>query len=447
MHMEPSNQSSYQLLNDMEFCVFDLETTGGNYQTDNIIEIGLVRIKNLKIAEKKSYLINPEIPIPDFIQKLTSITTAKVKDAPTIKEVIDEIVAFMGDAVLIAHNISFDIPFFNSILQRLGRQALANKTICTNLMTKYLMPNLMNTNLHYMSKIFGISHRKAHRALDDALATAELLLTYLDIFIDKKIKKINHLYYPRNRYELDRKHFKASETELDEINACLKKICAPFLITIKGENGVILLSLPCRNSKKEKEYIISLIQELKWETTTVRLLGSFVEAFVHFSRYCSKLEPNTRNDIVSFLWEEHLPDQTPPSKEFNQESTLNPKPTAKTLGDFIVVPHLVPEQYVIYPLLTLHPNSALIFRYPGHQKKLLQYIGSKTNKIINNRLKEQAHHPQMRDFIDQYIHHQKESLFIFSNRPSPNKQNDFLIPLANYLKSIQRPFKFPQEYL
>ena len=101
---------------------FDLETTGGNHDKDGIIEIGLVKIDQLEIVEEKSYLIKPEIKIPDFIQKLTSIRNKDVKDSPKIEEVIEDILEFMGDRILIAHNTSFDIPFFNSVLRRLNKR-------------------------------------------------------------------------------------------------------------------------------------------------------------------------------------------------------------------------------------------------------------------------------------------------------------------------------------
>ena len=190
-------------IKNLSFCVFDLETTGGNHEKDKIIEIGLIKIENLEIVAQKNFLIQPEIKIPEFIQKLTSIGPKEVKNARLIEDVIDDILDFMGDSILVAHNTSFDIPFFNSVLKRLGKPHLTNRNICTNLMTKHLIPNLLNSNLNYMSRIFGIKHKQAHRALDDAKATANLLLKYLHIFIKKNITKINHLYYPRNRYELD----------------------------------------------------------------------------------------------------------------------------------------------------------------------------------------------------------------------------------------------------
>ncbi|MBK23402.1 MAG: hypothetical protein CME70_05290 [Halobacteriovorax sp.] len=432
----------------MSFCVFDLETTGGNHKNDKIIEIGMVKIENLEIIKEADYLIQPEIQIPDFIQKLTSITPEDVEDAPKIEEVIDEILEFMGDSILVAHNTSFDVPFFNSVLRRLGKPELENRSLCTNLMTKYLIPNLMNSNLNYMSKIFEISHRKAHRALDDASATAELLLNYLKIFIDKKIQKINHLYYPRNRYELDRIHFKRDEDN-ETIKKKLTTMRTPGLITFKGENGVILFALPLRNSTKEKEYIATQIDSIDWEMITIRLYGPFLESLVHFSNLFNKLESNIRTEVLKFLWEEHLPSLKMPLKATDEDGPTEPILERK-FGDFVITNHLVPEQMIIFPISSLHQKSCLIFRYPSHKKKLLQYINSKSSRMSNNKLKKIHIHPGLKTFIDTYLKNSKENksdLFIF-NKSIPQKNTDeFIKSLEDFLSNNPNTYNYPKEYI
>ena len=82
---------------------------------------------------------------------------------------------------------SIDIPFLNGVLKKLRLPSLENKVICTNVMTKYMIPDIMSSNLNYMSQIFGIPHSQAHRAIEDARATGRLLLKYMDIFESKNI--------------------------------------------------------------------------------------------------------------------------------------------------------------------------------------------------------------------------------------------------------------------
>lgn len=448
--LSSGDESSFDLINNLEFCVFDLETTGGNHKNDKIIEVGLVKIKNLKIVEQKNFLIQPEIKIPDFIQKLTNITPQDVKTAPVIEDVIEEILSFMGDSILVAHNTSFDVPFFNSVLVRLGRPELQNKSLCTNLMTKYLIPHLMNSNLNYMSKIFQISHNHAHRALDDAIATAELLLIYLNIFIDKGIQKINHLYYPRNRYELDRANFKKTD-DIELIKKKLNSLKSPYLWTLKGENGIILHALPCRASQSEKEYLLSKLETMDWEGLTIRLVGPFIEGVVSFNNLFNKLEAPIKKEVLDFLWEEHLPGKRPNKAATVVDGHVDLETfIEKEYGDFFITHHLVPEQFIIYPLCSMTPKSALVFRFPGHQKKLLQYINSKASRIANQKLKRTHFHPQLMEFIEQHmIHDQKgqHELFIFKRKLPQKNSEDFLQSLEKFIEDHPNPGLFPKDYI
>ena len=124
------------LLRSLVFCVVDLETTGGSADKDEMFEVGLVRIEDLRVTEERSFRLNPGRDIPDFVQRLTGIKQADVVGCPTFSDVADEIRQFAGDAILVAHNTSFDIPFLNAKLLQAGRPVLENKVLCTNVMTK-----------------------------------------------------------------------------------------------------------------------------------------------------------------------------------------------------------------------------------------------------------------------------------------------------------------------
>ena len=442
-----SSSSAKKLIKNLSFCVFDLETTGGNLSSDKIIEIGLIKIENLTITDRKSYLIQPEIKIPGFIQKLTSISQKDVEKSPLIEDVIGEIVDFMGDSILVAHNTSFDVPFFNSVLKRLKLPPLKNKSICTNLMTKYLIPNLMNSNLQYMSKVFDIKHKKAHRALDDAQATAGLLLTYLNIFIKKEVQKVNHLYYPRNKYELDRINFKRGYSN-EKIIKRLKNIYPPYLCTIKGDNGVILFTLPCINRSEERKYIEQKLKTLKWYTVTIRLFGPFIEAFANFNNLFIKLNEETKNEIINFLWKIHLPEKDIPDYKDHQNENFT-IPTKK-IGDFIMANHLVPEQFIIFPISALHHKPSLIFRYPDHEKKLFQYIQSKSRRMANNKLIKTRFDFLLREFILEHLNKLKKEnidvFFFYKDFPLKDKKR-FLASLNDFIKNEPHRFNYPKEYL
>lgn len=438
-----------ELLKNITFCVFDLETTGGNQKKDKIIEIGMVRVEKLKITEKKNFLIDPEIKIPEFIQKLTSISQGDVKGKPIIDDKIEEILEFMGDSVLVAHNTSFDIPFFNSVLRRLDRPEMTNKNICTNLMTKYLIPNLMNSNLNYMSRIFGIEHTKAHRAMDDAEATATLLLNYLSIFINKNITKINHLYYPRNRFELDRANFKKAphytgkrivtdiESKLDDLNI-------PYLISLKGENGVILFALACQNDDgtkpEERQLIKDKLNGVDWKTATIRLFGPFVECLINYNSIFCKLSSEERASTMEFLWRLHFPKDDPRTIRIDE----------KELGDFMIFNHLVPDQYVIYPQVALNQKSRLIFRYPGHKKKLLQFLKSRIHKMNEGKFKRGTFCQELKQFLDHYLLQSRfrhTGIFQFNKGLPHGGQEQFVKELEGFLSKTPNGYNYPKEYI
>jgi DNA polymerase-3 subunit alpha (Gram-positive type) len=357
--------SSHELLESLKFCVIDLETTGGNPETEKIIEVGILKIENRKITEERSFLINPEKEIPDFVQKLTGIKKSDVEFSPKIEEVIDEIVQFIGDSILVAHNTSFDIPFLNGVLKKLQRPTVENKVICTNIMTKYLIPDIMSSNLQYMSDIFGISHSQAHRAVEDARATANLLLKYLEIFEEKKIRKVNQLYYPRNKFELDRVIIDQS-SGLDEVSETLKSINLPCVLSVKGDNGVILTIMPIQHPNQDHEEIRSFLENYRWSQIHIRLCGPFIEGLFYMNANFVKIPDQYRKKTIDFL---------------KNKYPLPPAPHLLDEHDFIITPHLISGQFIVYSFLNFTTYSQLIFKFPAHKKKLHQFLIGQINRF------------------------------------------------------------------
>jgi DNA polymerase III subunit epsilon len=366
--MQESQLTSRELLTSLKFCVIDLETTGGNPETEKIIEIGMVIIEERKLTEERSYLVNPEKEIPEFVQKLTGIKKSDVDHMPKIEEVIDEIVAFIGDSILVAHNTSFDIPFINGVLKKLGKPILDNKVICTNIMTKYMIPDIMSSNLNYMSQLFNISHSQAHRAIEDAKATGNLLLKFLDIFESKNIRKVNQLYYPRNKFELDRAIIEPEEG-LEKVYEVLAKVDSPAVLTIKGDNGVILTILPLKTPSAEIEGLKNYLAEFRWSQIHIRLCGPFIEGLFFMNSNFIKIPERFRKKTVDYL------------------KTKHPLPLAPKLleeCDFVITPHLISGQYIVYSFLNFSPYSQLIFKFPSHKKKLHQFLSNQVARFETN---------------------------------------------------------------
>jgi ATP-dependent DNA helicase DinG len=145
----------------------DLETTGLDPLSDSIIEIGAVRLEGNRIEDEFTTLINPGRHIPEFISGLTGISDEMVRQAPHIREVLDELAAFIGDAPILGHNIQFDLSFLKKY-----RLFELNENIDTYEMGAVLIPSASRYNLGALGQQLGIPLPATHRALDDARVTA-----------------------------------------------------------------------------------------------------------------------------------------------------------------------------------------------------------------------------------------------------------------------------------
>lgn len=174
------------------YCVFDLETTGFNpNKMDKITEIAICKVKNRQIIDEYTTFINPERHIPKEVQELTHITDEMIKDAPTIEEVLPEILDFMDGCTLVAHNSDFDIGFLNYFVEKEGlKDKFKNPIIDTLMIAKELYPAFPNKKLGTIAEELGISLEGAHRAINDTRATAKVFIR-MDEDLEKKGIKIN----------------------------------------------------------------------------------------------------------------------------------------------------------------------------------------------------------------------------------------------------------------
>ncbi len=168
-------------LHDVTFCVVDLETTGGSAQSCGITEIGAVKLRGGACLGTFQTLVNPGVAIPREITVLTGITQAMVVPAPRIDTVLPTLLEFIGDAVIVGHNVRFDVGFLDAALARSGRPRLANRVIDTLAMARrLLLDEVPNLRLGTLASRLRLDHTPSHRALDDALATGDLLHVLLE---------------------------------------------------------------------------------------------------------------------------------------------------------------------------------------------------------------------------------------------------------------------------
>jgi DNA polymerase-3 subunit epsilon len=168
-------------LRDVTFCVVDLETTGGSPNDCAITEFGAVKVRGGECLGTFQTLVNPGSAIPPEITVLTGITEAMVVRAPRVESVLPTFLEFLGDAVIVGHNVRFDLAFIAAALERDERPRLRNAVVDTVALARRLVRDeVPNCRLGTLADRLRLDHRPSHRALDDALATADLLHVLLE---------------------------------------------------------------------------------------------------------------------------------------------------------------------------------------------------------------------------------------------------------------------------
>lgn len=178
---QPSFDDLGTPLSEVTFVVIDLETTGTSPEQCAITEVGAVKYKGGELLATFQTFVNPGVPIPPFITVLTGITEAMVLPAPLIDEVLPTLLEFIGGAVVVGHNIRFDVSFLDAALVPRGYPRLANRRVDTlGLARRLVRDEVPNLKLATLAKHLRLSVEPNHRALSDARATAELLHALLE---------------------------------------------------------------------------------------------------------------------------------------------------------------------------------------------------------------------------------------------------------------------------
>jgi DNA polymerase-3 subunit epsilon len=169
-------------LEQVDFVVVDLETTGGSPIDARITEVGAVRLRGGERLGVFETLVDPGVAIPRPIVRLTGIDDAMVAGAPPIEWVLPSFAEFARGCVFVAHNARFDFTFLNIALQRLDYQPLPAPPVCTaRLARRVVWPDVPNVRLRTLAQYFRTAVRPTHRALADAEACAEVFHGLLEL--------------------------------------------------------------------------------------------------------------------------------------------------------------------------------------------------------------------------------------------------------------------------
>ncbi len=166
-------------LSEAIFVVFDLEATEAKFPPGRIMEIGAYKIENGKLTDEFKTLVNPETPIAPFVTGLTGISQEMVEKSPKFSDIVLDLLKFIDDAILVAHNARFDFRLLNYEIGLVYKEyELANQHLCTDRLSRKLL-QLENYRLQTIANYYSIKIENPHRASDDALATAMIFMNLL----------------------------------------------------------------------------------------------------------------------------------------------------------------------------------------------------------------------------------------------------------------------------
>lgn len=169
------------------YIIVDLETTGLDPATHEIIEIGALKIVDLEVKDVFNTLIKPRGIVTPQIEALTGISPDMLVDQPSFGQVAQNFLNFVsGDTILVCHNVDFDIPFLKQHYTLLGGKNFNPTTVCTLRTSRFLYPGKSSHKLKSMAEHFGIEVKNAHRALGDVETTFQLWQKLIPELRDKK---------------------------------------------------------------------------------------------------------------------------------------------------------------------------------------------------------------------------------------------------------------------
>lgn len=172
------------------YCIIDVETTGGKFDEEGITEIAIYKFDGYEVVDQFISLVNPERPIDAYVVKLTGINNAMLRQAPKFYEIAKRVIEITENAIIVAHNSSFDYRILKTEFKRLGFN-FVKETICTVELSKKLIPDMASYSLGKLVRALGIPIADRHRASGDAMATLKLFKLLLEKDISKEVLSLN----------------------------------------------------------------------------------------------------------------------------------------------------------------------------------------------------------------------------------------------------------------
>ena len=185
------------------FAVIDLETTGNNHRHDHIIQISVVFVKHKKIVETFTRFLSDANAIPIFVQELTQIDMVHLEDKPKFSDIAMELYKKLEDCVIVAHNVNFDLNFLKAEFENHGLSFKPEWALDTVEMSQIVFPQIEKFQLNRVASELGIPLKNAHRADEDAEATAKILIKIIHKLLNLNREIIYQLYHESRYLKFD----------------------------------------------------------------------------------------------------------------------------------------------------------------------------------------------------------------------------------------------------
>ncbi len=291
------------------FAVIDLETTGGNPNSERIIEIGIVLHDGSQKIGEYTTLINPEKEISAFISTFTGITNSMVKNAPKFVEVADTILELLEGKIIVAHNARFDYNFIKSEFRRINIP-FTKKNICTVQLSRKIFPEHKSHSLGNICRDLGIIVDNRHRAFGDAAATALLLEKLIEHDTKNLIKEyleddINKIHLPQ---KLNPKVIETLPEEVGVFYLHDENGHVIYLDRTKNIREYIFTFFSKKPIEKHKQQLYADTYDISFELTGNELIASLLE-----TTEIKKLAPKYNRPIAGAFYKYGLFSETDPN--------------------------------------------------------------------------------------------------------------------------------------
>jgi DNA polymerase III epsilon subunit family exonuclease len=279
------------LLEEAEFVVFDLETTGLSAVRNRICEIGAVRVRALEPVDSFQSLVNPGVALPEPVARLTGLREQELRRAPSVSTVLRRFLAFAGDELLVAHNARFDQRFLErQLLMRHGRR-LSEPPLCTAALARRLLEGrIRRVGLASLAHFFGVPTRPCHRALPDAEATAQVLVHLIGLAQElgaRRLSELRMLAAPRKRRVYDKRSLARGAPTRPGVYLFRDRHDQVLYVGRARDLRARLRSyFRSERQRPSVEAAICALERIEW-----RVLGSELEAALEELRLIRELQP------------------------------------------------------------------------------------------------------------------------------------------------------------